>query len=75
MGNNKTLIYAVIIIGAGVVYWKFFHKKHGMKGGMVAPAAKKKGGWRSRLSGVARSAAKGAMASSGFGGVANIAGL
>lgn len=72
--DKKALIWAAIIIGAGVVYWKFFH--HRRMGSMVPQAAAKKhGGWRSRLKGVASSAARGALTSSGFGGVANIAGL
>jgi hypothetical protein len=73
MGDKKMLIWAAIIVGAGLVYWKFFHHKHKAIG--TAPAARKKGGWRSRLKGVASSAARGALTQSGFGGVANIAGL
>jgi hypothetical protein len=72
--DKKTLIWGAVILGAAIVYWKFFHHKHKGMGTPVA-AAKKKGGWRSRLKGVASSAARGALTQSGFGGVANIAGL
>jgi len=75
MGKGKGIYVILAIIALAAAYYFLIHKKRklpsAVPGGTpaaVVQKAKKKGGWRSRLGGFAKSAVKGAAAATGTSG-------